>query len=614
LHDESIVNIHNNAQVTFDGIGGLIIGDNVDIHCNQSYSILFLSHADCVFDIGSHVTVDGQAFVLISYADIDQIQFDHYRQECGGSLNFIHTDDIVLNNSYLFGVVLYCINVDNITIYDCEFDESRFYYQNPYAGNVINIQYCDFINTPITSNPAIDLAFADSYIISHNNILNNSGAGIRIAFSSNPYAENHDISYNTISNNGYGQSPIPFPGICIYSSYATIRYNNIYDNYWYGIQSLNNSTVRILGNSQARYCYETQIICDNQLEEVWASQNSFPVMMKWNAIFDYLTNHHLVYYNKESANEENYDITYNSWGEDFYPGTPEMYFYPIEVYTWQPIWNLIYEEPPIGNDEDLYQQANLKAEQGGFNAAKADYLQLISTYPSSIFSQAALRNLVPLEKKAGNNYSALKSYFLCDSTILNNYLLNKIARSMAIQCDIETENWQPAIDSFETIINNPTSLEDSVFAIIDLSYTYILMQNGGYKSTYTGTMPQYKFETHQQCDKNRDYLLSLLVNNDNMSKSFRKGLSSLQGGQLMQNVPNPFTGRTDIYYKLDNPSDVSIKVYNLVGQMVCEINEEAREVGTYRTTFDATGMPAGMYYCSLLVNGKVSDSKKMVLN
>jgi hypothetical protein len=83
---------------------------------------------------------------------------------------------------------------------------------------------------------------------------------------------------------------------------------------------------------------------------------------------------------------------------------------------------------------------------------------------------------------------------------------------------------------------------------------------------------------------------------------------------LMTCYPNPFTGRTDIYYKLDNPSNVSIKIYNVAGQMVSEINSGAQEAGTNRTTFDATGMPAGMYYYSLQVNGKAIGCRKMVIN
>jgi len=209
---------------------------------------------------------------------------------------------------------------------------------------------------------------------------------------------------------------------------------------------------------------------------------------------------------------------------------------------------------------------------------------------------------------------SLRDYYLYSQTIQTDTNLQIISSWLANWCDIHNENWPTAIAWFENVIQNPPSLEDSIFAIIDLSYTYFLMQNGGYKATYTGAMPQYKFETYQQYEKNRDDLLALLMPEDNMSKSFRKGLAVLQGGQLMQNIPNPFTGRTDIYYKLDNPSDISIKIYNLVGQMVCELNEGAREGGTYRTAFDATGMPAGMYYCSLLVNGKVSDSKKMLVN
>jgi|GEM_PF-2251296 len=405
---------------------------------------------------------------------------------------------------------------------------------------------------------------------------------------------------NLIEENTYG--------IDVYDADADIEMNYISQNHT-GIRCMNNSNVKIEGNKNAVYVYETQRIENNDYHELYATEGSFPYLLKANAISDDDPNHTypLIYYTSEDL----LDVELNYWGTNF---DPELDFYPAGCFDYDPQWYLI----PFGGGgeggEELYSEAQEKILQGDYTGAKADLLQVVDQYPQSKYTPAAMKTLYPLERNAGNNYFEMKNYYRTNSVITSDTNLAKLGDFLGNFCDISLENWPTAIAWFENVIQNPPSLEDSIFAIIDLSYTYFLMQNGGYKATYTGAMPQYKFETYQQYEKNRDDLLALLMPQDNMSKTFRNGLSALQGGKLLQNVPNPFNGRTDIYYKLDYPSDVSIKIYNLMGQMVCELNEGAREVGTYRTTFDATGMPSGMYYYSLLVSGRVTDSKKMLID
>ncbi|MBL8008225.1 MAG: peptidase S8, partial [Ignavibacteria bacterium] len=58
--------------------------------------------------------------------------------------------------------------------------------------------------------------------------------------------------------------------------------------------------------------------------------------------------------------------------------------------------------------------------------------------------------------------------------------------------------------------------------------------------------------------------------------------------KLFQNFPNPFNPATVISYKINQSGFVTLKVYNLVGQMVGEIVNEFQEAGTYSKQFDAS--------------------------
>jgi hypothetical protein len=94
------------------------------------------------------------------------------------------------------------------------------------------------------------------------------------------------------------------------------------------------------------------------------------------------------------------------------------------------------------------------------------------------------------------------------------------------------------------------------------------------------------------------------------------GVRKLQGiateYQLSQNYPNPFNPTTEIEYSVPNAGDVSIKVYNNLGEEVATIIEASQHAGSYAATFNASGLSSGVYYYQLQ-SGNVTLTKKFVL-
>ena len=82
--------------------------------------------------------------------------------------------------------------------------------------------------------------------------------------------------------------------------------------------------------------------------------------------------------------------------------------------------------------------------------------------------------------------------------------------------------------------------------------------------------------------------------------------------KLYQNFPNPFNPATIVSYKLNQSGYVTLKVYNLVGQVVKTLVSEYQEVGTYSKQFDASVLSAGIYLYKLQVNNFTSV-KRMTL-
>jgi hypothetical protein len=87
---------------------------------------------------------------------------------------------------------------------------------------------------------------------------------------------------------------------------------------------------------------------------------------------------------------------------------------------------------------------------------------------------------------------------------------------------------------------------------------------------------------------------------------------------LMQNYPNPFNPSTTIKYSLAHESNVTIKIFNSVGQNVRVINEGTRQQGYNEINFNAAGLASGIYLFTISaqsIDGKNNFNavKKMIL-
>jgi hypothetical protein len=453
------------------------------------------------------------------------------------------------------------------------------------------------LNSTFSGTPtAIFIDGYSNYQIS-NCAIHNCTDGIKI-FNAGGSINDQRIIENEIYNN----SGI---GITIYRSYTQIVMNNIYNN-GYGIHSLDRSNVYIGGNNLATIPSQTQQIKDNLLNEVYATNYGFPYYFKWNAVIDEDNHEPMIYY--AGMLGANLDVRDNYWGVNFYPVTD---LYPWQSYNYLPVWPLGGGSSSSG-PEELYISAQENIDQGEYAAAQSDYQQIVTEYPASLYSQAALRDLWSIEEDVANNYSTLKSYYNTEPNIISTPELTKLADFLANFCDIKLENWPTAIAWFEDVIQAPESFEDSIFAIIDLGYTYWLMENSGLKSSYTGALPQYKFGSQKDYEENRDYLLSLLPG-DGLSETMKQSLSALKTGELLQNVPNPFKGTTQIWFKLTEESNVSVTIYDYTGKEVSVISPGSLSSGNHSIEFNSANLPSGIYFYSLEVNSIKTDTKKMTL-
>ena len=83
--------------------------------------------------------------------------------------------------------------------------------------------------------------------------------------------------------------------------------------------------------------------------------------------------------------------------------------------------------------------------------------------------------------------------------------------------------------------------------------------------------------------------------------------------KLYQNFPNPFNPSTRISYKIKKDGNVSLTVFNLVGQVISVLVNEKQSVGNYEVEFDASELTTGVYLYKLQINGFTSVKRMTVI-
>jgi photosystem II stability/assembly factor-like uncharacterized protein len=81
---------------------------------------------------------------------------------------------------------------------------------------------------------------------------------------------------------------------------------------------------------------------------------------------------------------------------------------------------------------------------------------------------------------------------------------------------------------------------------------------------------------------------------------------------LEQNYPNPFNATTKIGFRVQDAGFTSLKVYGALGREVATLVNEVRQPGTYEATWDASGMPSGVYFYRITA-GELTQVRKALL-
>ena len=84
--------------------------------------------------------------------------------------------------------------------------------------------------------------------------------------------------------------------------------------------------------------------------------------------------------------------------------------------------------------------------------------------------------------------------------------------------------------------------------------------------------------------------------------------------KLYQNYPNPFNPSTNIRYELPKSSNVTLDIYNILGQKVATLyHQQIQRAGTHMISFNADHLSSGTYFIRLKAAGHTMIRKMMLL-
>jgi len=103
---------------------------------------------------------------------------------------------------------------------------------------------------------------------------------------------------------------------------------------------------------------------------------------------------------------------------------------------------------------------------------------------------------------------------------------------------------------------------------------------------------------------------NILDNNQGITATIEQEQSS---NLLYQNFPNPFNPNTEIKFQIDNDTDLSLRVFDILGKQIITLVNGYFKKGVYNISFNSMQLSSGIYFYSLVTKSSSAIKKMTIL-
>jgi len=623
LSSNAIVELANQGQLIVENGATLEIGNNVTIKGQNANNKIIIEGVMCGpgGNIGNPVPINNLHLIPLNGSTWRGVEFNNpdllvTLNGCSlsgcyltGKLNRL---EAVASTSFTNSMI--SLNQSSLLVDGCSFMNSNILSTNYNdVGILAQVLNSTFLNS--AANTIIRFEHSPGYAIQNCTITYDHGTGIDLYYCGNSN-DQHIIKNNIIQKSGISQDMSW--GIRVYHTFADIE-KNLVTNNRYGVSTMNQSQVRLIGNANASSDLETQRIINNYQNQVRAYDNSFPFYFHYNVIQNTPSGStYLVYYSSLPAfigSLPDFFPVFNVKCNCFDNSNPSSQLYPSGNYYWS-VWC-----PPsaecqlMAAGKEQFEAAVASMDSADYSTAETQFKSLIADYPGTIYAWESAKKLIPLIKLSNQDFDNLKLYFDTASGLHADSLSDHLAYRLGNMCNVEEKSFSEAIAWFESDISTPASIDDSVYSLIDLSDTYMLMQaDSGLKSSIAGsagTLAQYRPRNIQEYVTRTNEWIRILFQDQPFDENGTN--SQFNPGYLLnQNNPNPFTTSTQLTYYLPESGDISIVITNIFGQQVQKIDLHDQVAGNHTITIDFSDYSGGIYIITLVAGNKEGSMIKVI--
>lgn len=180
--------------------------------------------------------------------------------------------------------------------------------------------------------------------------------------------------------------------------------------------------------------------------------------------------------------------------------------------------------------------------------------------------------------------------------------------------------------TISNLVNTPTGNCDGLALDGNGNYYFSTWTNNSiyyYDTTFSN--PPILFSSGHSgpaniCYNKRDNVIAVPNFNSNtvsfisvIPSSVKENDAEQMNFNLFQNYPNPFNPATIIKYKTPEQSFVSLKIYDLLGNIISTLVNEEKPKGDYGVEFNATGLSSGTYFYQLVIDDYIETKKMLYL-